>query len=248
VIARAAVLAAIGYASGCTTEIAHADEIYADGSERVLCGLSVDGTSPTLDHLEHAMVRAGTRSEAVILFAHEPGRTIAPSRVDAILALAARAGLETFTFPELADRIPRGGLVFAFDDAYVEPWFELRDIFARHAARVTFFVSNYAELDQRQRAMLHVLQDEGHAIEAHGMGHRNAPVYVERHGLAAYLSVEVDPLLELLARDGFHPRTFAYPYGDRTSELDHALLDRFDLIRSVTYLDRSVVNSAPCPR
>lgn len=112
---------------------------------------------------------------------------------------------------------------------------------------MTFFVSNLGELDASERAMLHALAGEGHAIEAHGMGHRDAAVYVERYGLITYLADEIDPLLAIMQTEGFAPTTFAYPYGDRTSELDRALLERFTLLRSLSYLDRSAINSAPCP-
>jgi peptidoglycan/xylan/chitin deacetylase (PgdA/CDA1 family) len=95
--------------------------------------------------------------------------------------------------------------------------------------------------------MLHALEVEGHAIEAHGMGHRNAAEYVDTYGLAKYLADEIDPLLEQMRRDGFNPTTFAYPYGDRTRALDQALLERFSLLRSLSYLDRSLINTSPCP-
>ncbi len=243
-------LLVIAALSGCAISDLHdTDAAFArwDG-ERVLCGVGVDGETISLAQIEAGFARAAQHGEVLILFAHHPGRTVTPARIDAILASAERAGLPSLTFPELADSTPTAGFSFGFDDASVDEWFALRDVFAAHRARVTFFVSNYGELGSDERNKLHALAADGHAIEAHGMGHRDAAAYVDTHGLSRYLRDEIDPLLEAMAADGFVPTTFAYPYGDRTSELDRALLGRFSLIRSLTYLDRSAVNSAPCPR
>lgn len=236
-------------AAGCSVELAHEDSAYArhDG-ERVLCGVGIDGDALALGDIERGLQRARSAGEVLILFAHDPGRTVTHERLDAILGLAAAADVPLLTFPELATEAPTAGLAFGFDDAYVEAWFALRDVFTAHRARVTFFVSNYGALDERERDMLHQLASDGHAIEAHGMGHRDAPIYVERYGLGAYLRDEIDPLLEAMRADGFAPTTFAYPYGARTSAIDAALLERFALIRSLTYLDRGPTNAAPCPR
>jgi peptidoglycan/xylan/chitin deacetylase (PgdA/CDA1 family) len=135
-----------------------------------------------------------------------------------------------------------------FDDHFVDDWYALRDVFKAHKARITFFVANYGDLGPARIAKLHKLAADGHAIEAHGMGHRDAAQDVDQHGLSAYLAVEIDPLLKAMNADGFHPTTFAYPFGSRTAELDNALLQRFQLLRSLTYTDKSLINSAPCPR
>jgi hypothetical protein len=238
--------------SACAPEpLADSDSSYARWSQdRVVCGVGVDGDKISLGDIEAGMRRALDRDEVLILFGHDPLHTISRARVDAILDAADRAGLPYVTFPELADPALGGtaGFVLAFDDAFVDDWFALRDTFAAHGARVTFFVSNYGDLSRVQIGELHALAADGHAIEAHGMGHRDAPDFVDRHGLDKYLAKEIDPLLDAMHADGFAPTTFAYPYGDRTGELDHALLERFTLLRSLTYLDRSLINSAPCPR
>jgi hypothetical protein len=233
---------------GCAARaIEDADDIYArDDGSRVLCGLGIDGEGISVDDLESAMVHARDVGEVLLLFAHEPGRTIRYERVEQVLTLADSVGLETRTFSALERG--RAGLSLGFDDAFVDAWFGMRDMLRAHHARVTFFVSNYDELDAKQRNMLHELLADGHAIEAHGMGHRNAAEYVDVHGLARYMRDEIEPLLEAMTRDGFAPSTFAYPFGDRTSELDSALLEHFTLLRSVTYLDRGWLNTAPCPR
>jgi Polysaccharide deacetylase len=238
--------------AGCAPDdLADTDSSYDRWShDRVLCGVGVDGDGISVHEIEAGMQRAMDRGEVLILFGHDPRHTIDPARVDRILGAADRAGLPFVTFPELADPAMANtpGFVLAFDDAYVDDWWSLRDVFRARAARVTFFVSNYGDIKPAGIAELHALAADGHAIEAHGMGHRDAPDFVDRHGLDKYLAQEIDPLLDAMHADGFTPTTFAYPYGDRTGELDAALLRRFKLLRSLTYLDRSLINSAPCPR
>lgn len=231
--------------AACAGDVEDLDAIYAtNDGERVLCGLGVDSANISVDALEAGMQRARERDEVMILFAHQPTRTIDPDRVENILAAADRVGLPFVTFPELAGA-RHAGLSFGFDDWYVDNWMSLRDTL--RGRPVTFFVSNWHELAPADIETLHALAADGHAIEAHGMGHRDAALYVDRYGLDRYLRDEIDPLVELMRRDGFSPATFAYPYGSRTNEIDRALLSRFALVRSLTYLYAGAVASSPCP-
>lgn len=216
-----------------------------DDGERVLCGVGVDSDEISLREIEAAMQRAKQANEVLVLFAHHPNVSVQPERVLAVLDAAERADLPLLTFPELATTRDRAGVAFGFDDFYVDDWFALRA--GLRGRPVTFFVSNWSEISRDQIQSLHHLQADGHAIEAHGMGHRDAALYVDRHGVADYLADEIDPLIAAMTDDGFAPTTFAYPYGSRTTELDDALLERFSLIRSLTYLDASALATAPCP-
>jgi hypothetical protein len=139
----------------CTRSMEGADEIYAPVDDtRVLCGLGVDSESITLDDIGAAMERARDEQQVLILFAHEPGKTIGYERVDDILTLADRASLSHVTFPELVDARDRAGLSIGFDDFSIDAWFGLLDILRVHDARVTFFVSNFGELTSEERLML----------------------------------------------------------------------------------------------
>lgn len=234
-------------ATGCqTVELADREAAFVhDGDERVLCGVGVDGDDIELPEIEHAMQRALATNRVLLLFAHHPSISIDPRRVIDVLDTAARVGLPFITFPELATQRGRAGLSFAFDDNYVDDWMALRD--GLRGRPVTFFVSNWDALSADQISALHELAGDGHAIEAHGMGHRDAMLYVDKHGIAEYVAREIDPLLAAMREAGFAPTTFAYPYGTRTTELDDALLERFQLVRSLTYLDASALAEAPCP-
>jgi peptidoglycan/xylan/chitin deacetylase (PgdA/CDA1 family) len=71
-----------------------------------------------------------------------------------------------------------------------------------------------------QRAQLHALADDGHAIEAHSVSHVEAVPYAAELGAQAYLDDEVLPSFAALRADGFTPESYAYPYGSHTPELD----------------------------
>ena len=86
------------------------------------------------------------------------------------------------------------------------------------------------------RANIRALADDGHDIEAHSINHLRAPAYVEANGLRAYLDEEVIPSIELLRADGYDPVAYAYPFGQRTSELDAAILDYVPILRSVAFV------------
>jgi peptidoglycan/xylan/chitin deacetylase (PgdA/CDA1 family) len=151
------------------------------------------------------------------------------------------------TYPELgAVATPHGGLALSFDDSNIDSWFSARELFLAHGARATFFVTRYDLFSADGRAKLHQLEADGHAVGAHGLRHRNGPEYVSENGLRAYMNDEVLPSLELLRADGFAARVFAYPYGRRTSEMDAAVLEHVDRVRSVSFSIDGLI-SDPCP-
>src|SRR5439155_3191160 len=115
-----------------------------------------------------------------------------------------------------------------------------------YGAHVTFFVSRYIALEDYQHGQLHDLAADGHDIAAHTVLHLNAPLYVEDHGVAAYLDDEALPSIDVLRSDGFDVTSFAYPFGARTGELDDALLEHIPIVRSVAFAYYGTVQS-PCP-
>jgi hypothetical protein len=55
--------------------------------------------------------------------------------------------------------------------------------------------------------------------------HLLAPQYVQDHGVAAYLSDEFQPSIDILRAAGYPPpAAYAYPFGRDTPELDAAIL------------------------
>jgi len=226
------------------------DEVFYDwDGRRVLCAANLDEAAGNeLDSVRSGLARAAERGEVISLYAHRPGGTVSVERIEEVLDAADQLGLDFVTYDDLAaGGPPRAALSLSFDDAHVDEWFGLRDAFDAHGARVTFFVSRYDRLSDARRDELRQLADDGHAIEAHGLRHLDAPAYVEANGLGAYLDDEADPSIDLLRADGYDPVAFAYPFGTRTGELDRALLERVALVRSVTFSVESPLISDPCP-
>ncbi len=224
------------------------DEIFTtrDG-RKVFCAAGLDSKLDNdLASITRGLERARDRGEVIELYAHIPGVTLSWEKLEAVLAKVAELELTWVTYPELGASLPRGGVAISFDDAAIEAWTEARPLFQRHGARVTFFVTRYDLWSSEQRALLHQLADDGHAIEAHARRHQNGPAYVTEYGLAAYVNEEVVPSLEVLRADGFQPTTFAYPFGARTGEMDRAVLEHFDRVRSISYSSTGLI-SDPCP-
>jgi peptidoglycan/xylan/chitin deacetylase (PgdA/CDA1 family) len=117
---------------------------------------------------------------------------------------------------------------------------------AQYQARVTFFVTRYHNLGADERAAVRLLADSGHDIESHTVNHVRGPDYVENYGVDAYLRNEIDPSIELMRSEGYAIQAFAYPFGARTSELDHEIGKRVSVIRSVAFA--YAVVPSPCPR
>lgn len=226
------------------------DEIYWDGRARsVFCAAGLDSVSGNeLDSVMGGLDRAAERDEVILLYGHSPGRTVPITKIEAVLERAGELGLEHVTMREMAEpRAPRAGLSLQFDDDDVDGWFAIRELLAEHGARVTFFVTRYDRLNERERDELRALADDGHDVEAHSVDHLVAPDYVEEHGLAAYLDDEALPSIDRLRADGYDPVAYAYPFGARTSELDDALLDHVRVLRSVTFTYDAPIISDPCP-
>lgn len=212
------------------------------------CAITIDTYGRnSLESIERGLDRALARGEVLELYAHDPGRTVSWSELEAVLEAITARDLPYFTYAELADPAtsPSAGVALSFDDAHVAHWLAGADLFARYGARVTFFVAYYDRLTDDARAGLRELADHGHAIEAHGMRHWRAPLYVEQKGLAAYLTDEALPSIEYLRADGYPVAAYAYPYGARTAELDRALLAHVPLVRSVAFTWTGPAD--PCP-
>lgn len=224
------------------------DSIFYDGDGRdVHCAVDLDRKSD-LSHanLDGALDRAAARGEVLEIYAHNPERTVAVADIEYVVKGAAERGLAFVTYADFARGAGTGpGLALSFDDTSISAWYDLRSLFDRYGARVTFFISRYAGVRDRERAMVKQLAADGHEIAAHTVNHLNGPAYVEEHGLAAYLADEVLPSLDVLRADGYDVTSFAYPFGARTREIDEALLPYVPVLRSVTFPRSGVVS--PCP-
>jgi hypothetical protein len=204
-----------------------------DGQQNVgaygLDDLSPEATNLVLhriDALDH---------EVLVLYGHAGG--VAPETIDAVFARAREAGVDIVTFADLArGGAKRPGIAVSFDDLDIDTWYSYRDIFARHDARATFFVTRYHEWTDEGRQKLHVLYDEGNDVEAHGVNHVNVCVYTKAYSLDAYVSDEVLPSLDILRADGFAPVAFAFPGGFMGNEIVEMLAAEIPITRGITQL------------
>jgi len=249
-VRRATLLCLLGYAACSRPPLAEIDELFFDwDGSRVLCAAGLDDVSGNdRDSVESGLERAADRGEVLSLYGHRPGGTVSLERIEEVLITAGELGLDYVTYPDLVAGGPaRAGLSLSFDDAHIDEWFDMRQLLADHGARVTFFVTRFDRQSEERRDKLRQLRADGHSIEAHGLRHLDAPVFVEEHGLGAYMEEEALPSIELLRDDGFDPVAFAYPFGARTGELDDALLDEVELVRSVSFSLESPLVADPCP-
>jgi hypothetical protein len=224
--------------SGCGFD----DALYFPWDDRrVLCAQSIDDLNHLLD-LQRVLGRmddAATYHEVFDIYAHVPGETVSPQLIDRVLDEAASRNLAFVTYHDMLDRTnPRGGLALAFDDARIDQWFTLRDTLRRHNAHVTFFVTRYYDFSETGRAELAQLAADGNDIEAHGVDHLDAVEYAAAHGVDAYVLDQVLPSVDILRADGYPTSVFAYPFGSRNDDLDRALLEHVDLVRTT---------AGPCP-
>jgi Polysaccharide deacetylase len=246
--ATVACLFAATLGAGCVRDLDDLDSIYYDGDGRhVHCAVDLDRKSGlTHANLDAALDRAAARSQVVEIYAHNPEKTVAVADIEYVVRGAADRGLAFVTYADFASGGGTGpGLALSFDDASVAAWYDLRSLFDRYGAHVTFFISRYARITDNERAMVKQLAADGHAIEAHTVNHLNAPSYVEEHGMTRYLDDEVLPSIEVLQADGYEVSAFAYPFGARTEEIDKELLEHIPVLRSVTFPRSGVVS--PCP-
>jgi len=237
-------------AAGCDrVPLDEMNEIYYHWDHKqVVCAANLDTRSGNdLDSIFAGLERARDRGEIIGLYTHNPGYTVPWDKLEAVVAKAAELKLDFITYPQLDGELPqRGGILLSFDDSAIESWYMARPMFDRYGAKVTFFVTRYDLWNEVERAELHDLAADGHAIEAHGKRHVRGPAYVTENGLGSYMSNEVLPSIELLRADGFTPTVFAYPFGMRTGETDREILKYVKRVRSVSFSVEGAVGD-PCP-
>ena len=229
-------------AAGCRAD----DWLQYDWDDRrIVCSYSIDdlSTDEPWFVIDEQLETARRRSSVALLHAHAPGKTVSLARLAAVLDSAQRRGLDFVTYADFADgggatALPRPALALALDDHAIGTWYAARELFAARGARVTLFVSAFAETTDEERAQLAELAAAGHSVQAHSVGHLSAPAYAAAHGVDAYLADEALPSIQLLRAAGYAPTAFAYPFGSHTDELDAALLEHVARVR---------VGPRPCP-
>ena len=234
--------------AGCQQDLVDLDGIYfAGGSRRVHCAVDLDDKSSlSAASIDGGLDRAVAKNEVIELYAHQPGKTVAVSTLEHVLAGAQQRGLYFNTYSDFAAGTWQApGIALSFDDTSVFAWDDILPLFAQYGARVTFFVSRYRYLNDLEHAAVADLAAAGHDVEAHSVLHLHAPHYVEENGLQAYVDNEFQASVDTLRAAGYPIVAYAYPFGARSDELDAALLPHIGVLRSVTFTYEGV--ESPCP-
>lgn len=119
-----------------------------------------------------------------------------------------------------------------FDDIHIKEWYACREQFFKYDMTVTFYVTQFARLDEHDWALLSELQADGHTIGFHGLNHMRAGDAVSRLGCSAYMQLEILPGLKEMKDRGFNPQHFCYPRGNHNDESDRCLLSTFSTLRT----------------
>ncbi|MBT8496217.1 MAG: polysaccharide deacetylase family protein [Deltaproteobacteria bacterium] len=248
---RVVAVAALTLCACRSGNVADYDELYFqwDGS-RVICALSIDrGQGVQVSDVEDGLERVQEEDSVLVLYGHDPrgdgGHSVRD--LDGVLGAIEDAGLPFLTFRELVGTERRAGVVVTFDDAYIDGWHAERDTFTSYGAVATFFVTRFDEANDTRVNKLRELESDGHEIASHGLNHLIAGDYVADYGVDAYIDDEVVPSLEAMRGAGFQPETYAYPLGNRTKDIDAAVLEHVNLVRTTSYVADTLLVSDPCP-
>lgn len=125
----------------------------------------------------------------------------------------------------------KAGVILSFDDAYVDEWAEADAALKKYGWKATFNVCRIDSIGEPEIKTLLRMQKEGHEIAGHGYHHYNAVKFVKQYGIDAYMKQEIDPMIVSMKKKSFKVTSFAYPYGERSEELDKALSAKFKIIR-----------------
>jgi len=220
---------------GCDTTLSTFDPIYSRGADHfVLCGQNLDDKNAvSSDEIAEALTRAKLDGTTLHVYTHRPGGTVETSTVEDVLAAAVERGVGFVTYEALTAGEAPGTVALSFDDHNIASWMAMRPLLAHYDARVTFFISAFTDLEDRDRAAIRQLADDGHDIEYHSVAHKNAEDYAGAHGVAAYVADEIVPALDAMRAAGYPTTVFAYPFGARTAETDAALAPYFVHLRAI---------------
>ncbi len=132
---------------------------------------------------------------------------------------------------ERSGNVDQPGIALTFDDYFVDNWYEYLPLLDSFGAKVTFYVSSYHNFTAAQKDKLREIQRHGHEIAFHTSNHYNLVDYMRYNGMDKLLQYEIYDDLNKMNKDGFYPKTFAYPYGANNEYLHYRLLKIFKSVR-----------------
>jgi hypothetical protein len=233
----------------CKTPIDELDgAYYAWDGRKVHCAVEIDDTAGwDMDAITAGLDRVRDTGEVIELLFHTPGVTVSMARIEEVLAATRDRGLPFLTVEDMLRGSPRAGVAIMYDDWHTKEWVETMPLLDEYGAHVTLYVGRYPTMSTTAHLQLADLAAAGHDVEAHSVKHLRGPTFVEEYGLRAYLDDEVKPSVELLRADGYEVLSYAYPFGVRTDETDHAIVDDgvVEMVRALAKPRQLRAN--PCP-
>lgn len=130
------------------------------------------------------------------------------------------------------DKLLGAGILITVDKN-ADTWFPYRQFLKEHGAKLTFYIEEYHTLDSAQKARLLAMVSDGHEVAHHTKTHPHCDEYVADYGMQQFIDEEILSVTALMQQDGFNPQTFAYPFGDCTTELDKELIKHFKSVRKI---------------
>ena len=125
------------------------------------------------------------------------------------------------------------GIVFTVDDGYVNTWYPFLDYLESAHFKLTFYIAGYHEFSDSEKQILKKFKAHGHEIAFHTTNHINVNDFLEDNSADDYIREEIIPDLELMNKDSFEVKNFAYPFGDGDKIVDQLLLKYFRSIRKI---------------
>lgn len=127
------------------------------------------------------------------------------------------------------------GIVLTFDDDRVDNWYKYLPLLDSAGVKATFYICKYNRFTAAQKNKLAAIRNHGHEIAFHTTNHYNMEEYVykNKHTLEELMICEVEAGLKLMNKDGYYPKTFAYPYGAHNGLFDKALMRYFKSVRAL---------------
>jgi hypothetical protein len=136
--------------------------------------------------------------------------------------------------PSLGQAEVRGGLVLTFDDGYPSWITTIAPELARVGGVATGFVG-MARIRAENLTFedLRTLQNRyGWEIGTHTYHHYNAKEFVERKGMSAWVSKELEAAAKELRSQGLNIRSMVFPHNAFTPQLSKEVMRRFESFRN----------------
>ncbi|WP_051360008.1 polysaccharide deacetylase family protein [Adhaeribacter aquaticus] len=143
-----------------------------------------------------------------------------------------------FIFSCKETKLPPSGICISFDDRSVDEWFAIKNLLNEYDAKVSFFITQFDSLTASEIVKLKQLESDGHEIGSHGALHVVSEFYIKNNTYKDYLENEINPSIRSMKQAGFNIKSFAYPYGAKYWFTDFMLLQKFDVLRSVTSINK----------